>query len=470
MLIQNTGFDMRALPSYVNFYSSNNSLKSRQQPSKKVAKNMFGTFLDVDYQESSPKIIIQYVGPTSKHLELSDISKKYNFKNDSGNMFSGVGSPLVITTPKVFTDSELLKSNRVVAFEVSIGDQNQGIFKSVQLDQTSIRNTTESFNVIENLGRSESGAAAHQIDIGLFDIYRQSSYTCDVTCMGNVMIQPTMYFYLKNVPLFRGSYWITEVTHNIRNNNIVTSFKGTRIPLASLPDPQDSFLSSYRVLFDKVTRTAVAKVKEEQNSTTTSSNNKEQTFTTNDGLTFTSDLGGKTIPGETMLYEQGVTQYGVPFNGWKGEKYIQKVKNNGKEYLRTQVVCMGHPQNYPIEGTTSMSIVTRQSTNTITPNPMLWDSIKDSNNYFYSLRFDYDVAKPNLIIQGKTKFYNPTNLKNPPIVIEPMGDTAITTTNIRGPINNGPSGIKSGMGMSKALMKALGVQDGDVVYFEIVKE
>ncbi len=469
MLIQNTGFDMRALPSYVNFYSNNNSLKTRQQPSKKIAKNMFGTFLDVDYQESSPKIIIQYVGPTSKHLELSDINKKYNFKNDSGNLFNGVGSPLVITTPNVFSDTELLKSNRVVAFEVSVGDQNQGIFKSVQLDQTSIRNTTESFNVMENLGRSESGAGANQIDIGLFDIYRQASYTCDVTCMGNVMIQPTMYFYLKNVPLFRGSYWITEVAHNIKNNNITTSFKGTRIPMASLPDPKDSFLASYRVLFDKVTRTAVAKVKEEQNSTTTSADNKEQTFTTNDGLTFTSDLGGKTIPSETILYEQGVTQYGVPYNGWNGEKYIQKVKNNGKEYLRAQVVCMG-AQNYPIEGTTSMSIITRQNTNTVTPNPMTWNDIKDSNNYFYSLRFDYNVANPNLIVQGKTKFYNPNNLKNAPIVIEPIGTTAITTSNIKGPINNGPSGVKSGIGMSKALMKALGVQDGDVVYFEIVKE
>jgi hypothetical protein len=460
---------MRALPSYINFYGNNNSLKTRQQPSKKIAKNMFGTFLDVDYQESTPKIIIQYVGPTSKHLELSDISKKYNFKNDSGNLFNGIGSPLVITTPNVFSDTELLKSNRVVAFEVSIGDQNQGIFKSVQLDQTSIRNTTESFNVIENLGRSESGAGANQIDIGLFDIYRQASYTCDVTCMGNVMIQPTMYFYLKNVPLFRGSYWITDVTHNIKNNNIVTNFKGTRIPLASLPDPKDSFLASYRVLFDKVTRTAVAKVKEEQNSTTTSSNNKEQTFTTNDGITFTSDLGGKTIPGETILNEQGVTQYGVPYNGWNGEKYIQKVKNNGKEYLRAQVICMG-AQNYPIEGTTSMSIITRQSTNTVTPNPMTWDTIKDSNNYFYSLRFDYNIAKPNLIIQGKTKFYNPNNLKNAPIVIEPLGTTAITSSNIKGPINNGPNGIKSGIGMSKALMKALGIQDGDVVYFEIVRE
>jgi hypothetical protein len=43
----------------VNFYGTNVNNKSKITPSKKVAKNLFGTFLEVDYQESSPKIIIQ---------------------------------------------------------------------------------------------------------------------------------------------------------------------------------------------------------------------------------------------------------------------------------------------------------------------------------------------------------------------------------------------------------------------------
>jgi hypothetical protein len=83
MLINGTGFDMRGLPAYVNFYGTNLSTKSKLTPSKKVAQNLFGTFLEVDYQESSPKIILQYTGPTSKHLEMSDVNKKYNFNDDS---------------------------------------------------------------------------------------------------------------------------------------------------------------------------------------------------------------------------------------------------------------------------------------------------------------------------------------------------------------------------------------------------
>ena len=233
MLLSGTGFDMRALPAYVNFYGTNFTNKSKVTSSKQVAKNIFGTFLEVDYQESSPKIVVQYTGPTSKHLELSDISKDYKFKNDSGNLFNGQGGPLTITIPDVFATGDLAKSNKVVAFEVSVGDQNQGIFKGVRLDQTSIRNTSESFSVIENMGRTESGAGTYNVDIGLFDIYRQASYSCEVSCMGNVMIQPTMFFYLKNIPMFRGSYWITEVSHNIQGNKINTTFKGSRIPYAS---------------------------------------------------------------------------------------------------------------------------------------------------------------------------------------------------------------------------------------------
>mgnify|MGYP007132604088 CR=1 FL=1 len=81
MLIQGSGFDMRTLPAYVNFYGNGLTTRSKITPSHTVANDLFGTFLEVDYQESSPKIVLQYTGPTSKHLELSDISEKYKFKN-----------------------------------------------------------------------------------------------------------------------------------------------------------------------------------------------------------------------------------------------------------------------------------------------------------------------------------------------------------------------------------------------------
>jgi hypothetical protein len=471
-LIAGTGFDMRGLPAYVNFYGTNFSNKSKLTPSKRVAQNLFGTFLEVDYQESSPKIIIQYTGPTSKHLEMSDVNKKYNFNDDSFNVGDANKNPLVITIPDVFNNSDMSKSNKVVAFEVNFGDQNQSIFKGVQLDQASIRNTTESFIAQENLGRSESGANAHQVDIGLFDIYRQASYTCEVTCLGNVMIQPTMYFYLKNIPMFRGSYWITEVTHNIKGNNITTSFKGTRIPYASLPDPKDSFMSSYRALFDKITKSAMARVKQESLNISGSTKN-EKSINTDQG-TFTIDMGGKDkeIKGEQLLQETGVTKYGVRYNGYNGEKYIQKVTYNGKTYFRAIAVGMGG-KTYTPDGTIQMSLLSRLTTRTVQGtttdsngnyvNYLSWNDIKDNKHKFYSLRFDLSVVSANEIIKAKTTFFNPKTKKEIPI--DPINSNPITKSNIVGPITVGPRIDGYGVALSQTLMTELGLYDGDVVYF-----
>ena len=474
MLIQGTGFDMRALPAYINFYGTNVNGKSKSTSSKKVAENLFGTFLDVDYQESSPKIIIQYTGPTSKRLELSDIEAKENkFKNDSGNLFANAQSPLVVTIDAGNQVGDLYKSNKVVAFEVSVGDENQALFKGVQLDQSSQRETTESMAATENLGRSESGAGVYQLDTSLFDIYRLRSYTCEVTMMGNVMIQPTMYFYLKNIPMFRGSYWITEVSHNIKPGNISTVFKGTRIPYTSLPDPKDSFLSSYRVLFDKITKAAQNRVKEENLVVSGDTKNEFTLNTANGALRV--DMGDPKVKpkGEILLYTSGVNEFGVNWGGRNGEKYIQQVEYNGTKYLRA-IACVMGGKNYTPDNDIEMSIINRVTTKTIsgttTPNKMTYQDIKNNKtNQFYSMKFDLSSSYPSLIISAKTTFLNPNVKSSKPITVEPLTDGTITPTNIKGPINRGPNVSGFGVALSKKLMTDLGLSDGQVVYFTMEK-
>lgn len=472
MLIQGTGFDMRALPAYVNFYGNNVNSNSKIMPSETVAQNLFGTFLEVDYQESSPKIVIQFTGPSSKHLDLAG-NKQYKFNDDSFNLSNVNNNPLIITLPQVFNSDELSKSNKVVAFEVSFGDQNQSIFKGVQLDQSTIKNTSESFVVLENLARSESGSGTYNVDIGLFEYYRQASYQCEVTCMGNVMIQPTMFFYLKNVPMFKGSYWITEVSHNIRNNNIVTNFKGSRIPRASLPDPEDSFMSSYRPLFDKILAKAVSLVKESTSVTSTT-----ETISTPYG-NYEIDKGKTKIEGEDMVPEAGVTEFGVPYNGYGNEKYIQKVYYKGKTpndiWFRAVVARMGSSEGvYKISDDISMSVITRLSNKNVTTNKdtnknqLLWSDVKSltDSHRFYSTKF---IINENIsadkIASGTTEFLNPNNNKK--TTVPPISNSTITPDLVSGPINVGPSVAGYGIGMSVKLMKELDIHEGQVVYFRI---
>lgn len=479
LLIQGSGFDMRALPSYVNFYGTNFNNKTKVTPANKVANDIFNTFLEVDYQESSPKIILQYVGPTSIHPDMSKISKDYLFKDDSFNIGKPNNNPIIVSIPEVFGNFDVTKSNKAVAFEVNVGDQNQSIFKSIQIDQSSIRNTTESFILQENLARSESGSAAHQVDIGLFDIYRQSSYTCDVTCFGNVMIQPTMFFYLNNIPMFKGTYWITEVTHNISNNNITTSFKGVRMPYTSLPDPKDSFMASYRVLFEKIINKAITKQKQED---LNNSQTKTERVIQTDKGSFTVDMGNKI--NDEVIKTSGVSEFGVKYNGFDGEKYVQKVKKTidgqEKELFRAIVSIMG--SNDKINDNQAMMMfnlskkVTVNGINNDYPNTIFWKDIKSSKNYFYSLRFDITQIPlkgtiADKILSAKTTFYNLNNTIKTftiePIITEIMSSPTITPLNISGPITVGPTMSGVGISLSKSLARKLSVNEGDVIYFTI---
>ena len=472
LLIQNSGFDLRVLPAYVNFYGTNFSNSKKLTPSKNVAKNLFGTFLEVDYQDSMPKVVLQYTGPISTHLELSDIDKDAKFKNDTFDMSDVNNNPIVIA-PDVFRNVDYSKSNKAVAFEVSFGDQNQSIFKDLELTQATIKNTSQSYDIQEQLGNAETGSSTAQIDIGLYDIYRTASYGCTVTAMGNVMIQPTMYFYLKNVPLFRGSYWITEVTHTIANNTIQTSFTGRRLALQSLPDPKDSFFASYRALFDQLTNQAVAKV-HEQNIISSGITKYDTSFTDSKNNTYTYNPGPKkigTFGGEELIKEAGIKPYGIAYNGYNDEKYIQWVKYKTKyndEWLRTTVVEMGGSK-YPINDATTMSILSRQKNPNSSQTEIKWGSIKDlsSTHSFYSSRFHLGTVNPDSLLTtfGKTEFYNPQ--KNTHLVlqakVESSGDYTIKKPT--GPVHVGPA--LDGIGMSKKLMKELNLYDGDIVYFRL---
>ena len=477
LLIQNTGFDMKALPAYINYYGTSVSPTPKLTPSKTVASNLFGTFTEVDYQESSPKIIIQYVQNLSKRLDMPN--KKYKFSDDSFDISNVNKNPIIYELPKVFTTNDYVKSNRVVAFELSFGDQNQNIFKSITLDQATLKNTTESFVVLENLARSESGSSSYNVDVSLYDYYRQAAYSCDVTCMGNVMIQPTMYFYLKNVPMFKGTYWITEVSHSIRNNNIVTTFKGARMPYTQLPDPKDSFMSSYRTLFDKITQNAISRMYGEDKNTVQAL----QFVKTGTGV-FTVDTGKSLLDTERvkLVNESNYSPMGIPFNGQDGERYISKIellgaKNKYKitdKFLRGYAVQMGGIFNTynEADNMTFIANLDKDFGQNINPAKVYFNEVKANTekNYFYSCRFNNKKVSANTVAKGTTTFLNPANdevftLKHS----YQLDATNNQTRSFNGPVDIGPKTNDGNfaIGMSVALMKKLGLKDNDVIYFNV---
>ena len=478
ILLQGSGFDMRALPAYVNFYGKSLSTKAKILPSSTVAENIFGTFLDVDYEDSNPKMVIQYVeGPVSKHPDIT--SKNNRFMDDSFDISDTNNNPIMITDPSAFTVDNLLKSNRAVAFEVSFGDQNQSIFKGITLDQNTIKNTTESFGVLENLARSETGAGIYNVDTALYEYYRQASYSCEVSAMGNMMIQPTMFFYLKNVPMFKGSYWITEVNHKIDQNTISTTFKGTRIPRSSLPDPMDSFVASFRPIMDKVIRKALSSTKKPEMSGATTT---EVTIISSDGKPYVTDLSGKSINGETIISEAGITEFGLPYNGWGGERNIQYIQYGNKKWFKAIACRMSVSEDNGvnvISDENDMVLLSGINNKVTIPDKVKWSELKSlrTTNHFYSSKFRllYGNETSTMICNKTVKFVNPKNDKTVTVTPNYQLDRSldennkpIIPLNVTGAVDIGPSTNGYGIALSEKLMFDLGLLEGNIVYFEFI--
>jgi hypothetical protein len=77
--------------------------------------------------------------------------------------------------------------------------------------------------------------------------------------MGNAMIQPTMYFNLRHVPMFSGPYMIQKVNHTIGPGTFETIIEGIRQPTAELPKIENYI----QVLKQKLLKSILEKVKEE---------------------------------------------------------------------------------------------------------------------------------------------------------------------------------------------------------------
>ena len=245
-MLQGNYFNFYGMPAYINFYGVAGDEKTEipKFSTQEEANNLFGTFTEVDYLDSRPTFLCQYVGETSNFA--SDLSSETRYGTDSFVLGRTADNPLFsnCTDPKT--------CNKVVSFVIDFGIENQGIFKGISLDQSQFRNTSEAFQVTEAMAQSVNDQNVKTQGLSLFNIYKSRSYTCRVEAMGNVCIQPTMYFTLRNVPMFSGPYIILSVEHRVSQGDISTSFTGVRVPFHKLPDINNLVASINKKLVQKV--------------------------------------------------------------------------------------------------------------------------------------------------------------------------------------------------------------------------
>jgi len=241
MLIQNK-FNVMPLPAYVNFYNvqdvDGTTISQNTEGSLQFADNMWGTFLDVDYRKSSPKILCFYTGLPSAYLDLPKNNSKY--RSDGFEMRRASENPLIENQQN---KKDWAVSNRCVGFNVDMGLRNQNVFYSFSVSMDGGKATSESIQTQLNMVNQESGRTVATQNVSLYNLYKQRSYQCQVSCLGNALLQPMMYFNLRHVPMFNGPYMILDVSHTINSGSFQTSFTGIRQGIYDLP-AIDNYLQS----------------------------------------------------------------------------------------------------------------------------------------------------------------------------------------------------------------------------------
>jgi hypothetical protein len=213
------------MPAYINFYGKS-SLRTNDRNVSILnnANDVFSTFTYVDYINSSPKFLCQYVDRPSQTLSL-DNDPNYPFKSDSFDLGNPTNNPIVDKSLNVNQNN----SNKAVGFVVDFGTINQSIFKSVDINQEQGVASSEQIQTTIDMGNQGSGKKTMQQTTALYDFYKNRSYSSTVKTLGNVMIQPTMYFVLRHMPMFNGTYIIRNVKHSISSGSFNTEFNGQRV-------------------------------------------------------------------------------------------------------------------------------------------------------------------------------------------------------------------------------------------------
>ena len=241
-ILINNKFTIMNLPAYVNFYNVQDVDGvniSKPEGSLDFANNLWGTFLNVDYRGSSPKMVCFFTGKPSSYLALPD-NNYYRFRDDAFDLRRASENPLIENQQG---KKDWALSNKCVGFNVDIGIRNQNIFYSFQVGQDSGKATAESIQTELNMINNVGGTNTATQNVGLYNYYTQRSYPCTVVSLGNALIQPTMYFNLRHVPMFYGPYMILEVTHTITPGSFQTQFTGIRQGVFDLPQI-DQYLQS----------------------------------------------------------------------------------------------------------------------------------------------------------------------------------------------------------------------------------
>ena len=238
-----------AVPDYINLGTVDNDGKMHRTG----LENMSKIFRCIPHNEmrkieTDNKFIVIYTHEPSKTASDANgfTSDTINICDSEGNvteeakqLFGGISTPKDAdgtTTPKEL-DNMTAGAYPVPSFAVAFSGHNNHIFKSVDVNMDNPIATEHSINVLSYIAQMGSGngqSVAYQGQ-DVFPIFSNYAYQSTVTMMGNVQIQPLMYYQLMNIPMWKGAYMIFNVKHSITPGNMTTTFTGMKMSKNTIP-------------------------------------------------------------------------------------------------------------------------------------------------------------------------------------------------------------------------------------------
>lgn len=126
---------------------------------------------------------------------------------------------------------------KVPAFGVAYSRQDNCYWKNVKVGMDTQTITEQAGRALSQIAEKGNSSKRKITFYGqdIYSIYQAYSYIVTIEMMGNVQIQPLMYFQLMNIPMFRGTYMVIKVEHNLKVGDMTTTFTGMKMSKVQKP-------------------------------------------------------------------------------------------------------------------------------------------------------------------------------------------------------------------------------------------
>ena len=224
--------------------------KSMAEARKQDVETMNNLFRPMPFNaipevSNNNKFVVMYVHDTS-HIPSNDNGYKVDtydiWSHDLENEgYTDIAKSLFKSTnsDSFDEDSDIVtrEGYNVPSFGVAFGRQNNHIFKNIRANMENPIMTEQAINALWNIAKMGSAGDRKVCFIGqdTFNVFTNYSYSVSVEMMGNAQICPLMYFQLLNVPMWRGTYMIYKVEHNMTPGNMITTFTGMKMSKYAKP-------------------------------------------------------------------------------------------------------------------------------------------------------------------------------------------------------------------------------------------